>query len=1207
MPDHIEEYLRRIIDDPDINQWDGLYTHLDVKDPIRMSMRLLDKRGGRDEHDAEDVVAQGGWLVISGASGMGKTTTLKWLTFVYAKKYQEDAERLIPLYVDLAPFRSGEFYNHALRYAKKKGLIADDFKGLLKSGKLAIFLDGLDLLRGSEDFDPVYEIQNFMFDFPRCEFVLSARPGFFEGFKSDCKVSELVELSDPKIKEYIGKYLGDGAIAGALINRIYDPTNKRLKLLCKNPLMLHRVIELQKYGRMASDRAGIYQESFEGLITHYQKKGKTLSSNEQLMRDVLKELAFSMQKGNTVRLDYGSALDVAGSCTSPKRYISVSAEQVLEDCFKLGLLHKDGDEVRFGFHQSFQEYFAAVKLKDIFEQGYDISESFSQPKWKDTLVFLSEITERPDELFDDVVGASKVFLAAKLTVENLCALLLDKVDSRYDLEKEMALESFAYAGDMAADVPMEVFTSEDEGMIPNVADALKNIDERSVELLEDALHNNDPDVRKSVAWTLVNIGDGKAVELLLNALHDDNPEVRKDVAWALGIIRDERAVEPLVDVLDANNPVVRIVEALELGIIEDGMAVEELVNMMERETDPLVRKDVAWALGIIRDERAVEPLARVLRTDGDPLVRVVALWALKEIGDDGAVEPFIDAIYNDDHPVVRIAAAWALDESGDERAAKPLMDVQDDTDSLVRNGVALVLGKTVGRLGKLKLLLRALKSSDPTMRIAAAWILGEVGDEKVVKPLVYVLRHDDNPLVQKGVAWALGKIGDERAAKPLIEVLYNNDSPMVRESVAWALGKVGDKRAVEPLIDALQDDRPMVRLIPVSELKSLCRSIHKEKLKALYESDNNDVASAAFEILHSIELKEQEKRKIFKELKYLLRWDDIPGKDNNRLLSYLREDRGIVWAERAEIRKSNDTTISIFRDGNSAEIRINKTGKKATLELGDGGTCDMNAIKKKVESGYTTPSGVMDAEKMRTDPHLGALVDRLRLVPDNSVVVDYGCGRGAFLGVMKTLEEEIRGIHYIGVDISRGNRFLTRRFAESSVIGDKLKSCHCMKPDKFFNENVDVDHAFFSHVLHEIHLKYLPEILYHLLSKVKVGSRITFLEQRILVEPESDFVTWDADDFDELFSGFAKVSSRLYQTGRGYELISVDVERLNTDVSLESMRELCWEVYDHKKARVLKKLRSPDLSKEEHQYQTALLANIESQMYEYQKSIELDE
>ena len=257
----------------------------------------------------------------------------------------------------------------------------------------------------------------------------------------------------------------------------------------------------------------------------------------------------------------------------------------------------------------------------------------------------------------------------------------------------------------------------------------------------------------------------------------------------------------------------------------------------------------------------------------------------------------------------------------------------------------------------------------------------------------------------------------------------------------------------------------------------------------------------------------------------------------------------------------------------------------------------------KVKSGYTTPSGVKGAEELRTDPHLGALIDRLKLVPDGATVVDYGCGKGALLGRMKEIERELGKIHYIGVDISRGNRYQAGRTAKKYGVADKLKSCDFMKPDEFFSKNIDIDHVFFSHVIHEIFLKDLPEILYHLLSKMKVGSRITILEQMMLVEPESDFVTWSADDFDMLFSGFAESSPRPYRTGHGHELISVDLERLNTDVSLESIRKRCLEVYEHKKERALEKLGSHDLSDDEHRYQTALLANIYSQMNEYQKSM----
>jgi len=58
MPDCIEEYLRQVVGNPDIRQWDTLYTHLDVKEPILMSVRLQDERGGRSELEVKDIVAQ---------------------------------------------------------------------------------------------------------------------------------------------------------------------------------------------------------------------------------------------------------------------------------------------------------------------------------------------------------------------------------------------------------------------------------------------------------------------------------------------------------------------------------------------------------------------------------------------------------------------------------------------------------------------------------------------------------------------------------------------------------------------------------------------------------------------------------------------------------------------------------------------------------------------------------------------------------------------------------------------------------------------------------------------------------------------------------------------------------------------------------------------------------------------------------------------
>jgi len=80
---------------------------------------------------------------------------------------------------------------------------------------------------------------------------------------------------------------------------------------------------------------------------------------------------------------------------------------------------------------------------------------------------------------------------------------------------------------------------------------------------------------------------------------------------------------------------------------------------------------------------------------------------------------------------------------------------------------------------------------------------------------------------------------------------------------------------------------------------------------------------------------------------HLFRWDEIPGNDRERFLSYLSNYHDISWVEGAEIRKSDDDKATyIFKDENSAEIMVDGTGEKATLKInGDKKSPDLK-IKK---------------------------------------------------------------------------------------------------------------------------------------------------------------------------------------------------------------------------------------------------------------------
>lgn len=80
--------------------------------------------------------------------------------------------------------------------------------------------------------------------------------------------------------------------------------------------------------------------------------------------------------------------------------------------------------------------------------------------------------------------------------------------------------------------------------------------------------------------------------------------------------------------------------------------------------------------------------------------------------------------------------------------------------------------------------------------------------------------------------------------------------------------------------------------------------------------------------------------------KFVFIWEDVPGKDSRKLLSYLKDDHDISWAEHAEIQKSSDgKTISISKDESSIEIKIDESRQKATLKIRDNQTYNLN-IKK---------------------------------------------------------------------------------------------------------------------------------------------------------------------------------------------------------------------------------------------------------------------
>ena len=74
---------------------------------------------------------------------------------------------------------------------------------------------------------------------------------------------------------------------------------------------------------------------------------------------------------------------------------------------------------------------------------------------------------------------------------------------------------------------------------------------------------------------------------------------------------------------------------------------------------------------------------------------------------------------------------------------------------------------------------------------------------------------------------------------------------------------------------------------------------------------------------------------LLKEKTYLFSWNKVPGNDSERLLRYLKENHNTVWAENAEICKTDGgKNIRVCKDENSAKITIDENEEKATLKIG---------------------------------------------------------------------------------------------------------------------------------------------------------------------------------------------------------------------------------------------------------------------------------
>ncbi|KKG09872.1 phycocyanin subunit alpha [Methanosarcina sp. 2.H.T.1A.6] len=915
-----EGYLKKIILEA-AGEMPDFYIEPSAREILPITRRIFEENTFlAHEFKISQLVEKEKRLIIYGEAGSGKTSTLRWLNTTCAGEYLEKKEEYIPIYVTLDSYVKGSFYAYLKAKAKQKGILEPDLRELLE-GKALLLLDGLDMLRSSENFSPLDEISDFISDHEDCRYAIASRHSPSGSIKSTFAVCKLEKFSDEKIELFIESSVPKRRQAKILKSRSLNKTNSHpflrnpllLKLWIKTSIAGMRMVGKERLNQeltyfdpefIPSNRAELYQAFISELFRNSGTKEDFFSSEKILslkeskdmencgpgsgdlrnseklpakstqrtgsekidferieIENFLMDLAFKLQCEHRLSCKYGYALKTAEKYTKQnpsgkKESKKTEARKLLKACFELGLLTRNRSEVRFGINRDLQEYYAALKLKQYFEQGMEISETFGNPGWENVVIFISEMVESGEELVSSVILNKNLELASKCaaktsleTKEKLCSLLAGKLDSRYTMEKMRVIQSLGRLGDCGIEAISGVFEYGDTGV---KREAIRILGETRSEMalvpLTAAFWDEDYSVRVETVKALSMIGSEKAVELLTNALADENRAVRLEATDALMRIESEKALEILVSALGDKDDFVRFGAMGALGRANPQKAAASLIKAFKEE-NKLVQLGAAEALGQMRSEKAVEPFMDALQ-DEDEFVRWIAIKALGKIKSDKTPDTFTCTLGDKSH-FVRREAAKALGMLGSGKTLDLLVSALSDENEFVRKAATEALGERgpeiAGSNTAVGALVKRLGDESHLVRLEAAKALGMARSREAVTPLLLVLG-DENRFVRKEAAKALGQLEPEKVLELLIHALESGNHFM-RQGAVRALrqmssdetrNQISDK-VFDILDNAFQDEDKLVRREAARALENISRNRPERAFQSLINAlDDED-------------------------------------------------------------------------------------------------------------------------------------------------------------------------------------------------------------------------------------------------------------------------------------------------------------------------------------------------------------------------------
>lgn len=504
-------------------------------------------------------------LVITGAPGAGKTTTLSYLALTLAREMLHHVKPRVPLF-----FSARELNPSALPrltdFPRHLNLSQDAaahcprafFPKAFSAGRAVVLIDNADAL--SPD-----QLQAWLRELPGARVILAA-PSPIAGFTE----FRLPGFRDTDLEKFAMQWHRENADAFLAALK----TNGVPRALTANPQSLT-------------------------LLAHGWREDKPLPKQRTALFDGFVDHVLGEADETTLMLE-GVALAVQRGKPASNEFVSKSK----------GFLRLAKNRTAEFAHDLWQAYFAARALRH--SPSIDpLAEHLSDPAWRDVILFYaglgdaSELTHRLIAQDDDAFAGHVVAHAREVNPALRDAVTQALIARAWESHRASIDALAEMQSDAAVDAFAAKLKDKDPATRARAAQLLGKLQlDRGIEYLLPQLRDVNADVRDEVVAALGRSRTDRVIEPLLVALRGDprvgvtDTRLRVAAAKALGEVASDKAVPALIVDLQLGEPEVRAVVADALKRISSPLLLKPLQGIAQS-GDQAARQYAAEILAVI--------------------------------------------------------------------------------------------------------------------------------------------------------------------------------------------------------------------------------------------------------------------------------------------------------------------------------------------------------------------------------------------------------------------------------------------------------------------------------------------------------------------------------------------------------------------------------------------------------------------------------